>query len=749
MTLRLPRIRAGFLRIGVGLVLLLVMLTYAAGRLPLPFVDGFERQLYDLRLRLTMPGTPDPRIAIIDIDEKSLAEVGRWPWRRERMAALVNTLFEHDQIRVLGFDIVMAEADDSSGLGSLESLGKQELAADPGFQSALARLRPRLDYDGAFAASLKDRPVVLGYYLSNEGISSGAVPAPAIASALMDGRRIGIADYRNHGGNLALFQTAAVSAGHFNTMIDPDGSIRRVPLLARHAGKYYAAFSVALARAYFAEPALEPVFSPETLRAEAGLEALALTDSGGRLATIAVDENVAAWVPFRGPTGSFAYYSAADVLAKRVGPEQLRGKLVIIGTTAPGLRDIRATPVGEIYPGMEVHANLVSGILDARIKLRPDYADAVELLALAVLGLSMIFLFPWQRPFLTTLISIAAFAVVISSNLALWQYANAILPLAGMLLLAAGLYIWNMAYGYFVEARAKLQITRRFGQYVPPELVSKMVQDPGNYSMESRKAELTVLFSDVRGFTTISESLPPEQLAQLMNQYLTAMTLIIRRHGGTLDKYIGDAIVAFWGAPVADPNHARDAVLAEMQMQDELRALNTKFARQHWPDIQVGIGINTGQMTVGDMGSSIRLAYTVLGDAVNLAARLESKTKEYGVGILVGEATQQAAADIRFQELDCVQVKGKHLAVKIFRPLPSQPAGPHGDAAASLDDPAWMEMLQYYRAGDADAAQAALERLVPSPPEQRLVALYAQRIDLLRQLPPGALWDGVTRFDSK
>ena len=213
-----------------------------------------------------------------------------------------------------------------------------------------------------------------------------------------------------------------------------------------------------------------------------------------------------------------------------------------------------------------------------------------------------------------------------------------------------------------------------------------MVQDPGNYSMESRKAELTVLFSDVRGFTTISEGLEPEQLAQLMNQYLTAMTLIIRRHGGTLDKYIGDAIVAFWGAPVQDPQHARNAVLAALEMQAALVGLNQKFAPLGWPEIQVGIGINTGQMTVGDMGSSVRLAYTVMGDAVNLGARLESKTKEYGVSILVGQGTQEAAGGIAFRELDCVQVKGKHHAVRIFQPLAPVEEGGVKDATAMDTD---------------------------------------------------------------
>ena len=727
------------LRQMVGVLLLGFFLAQVGGWLHVGFIDSVDRFIYDARLRLTMPGTVDDRLVIVDIDEKSLAEQGRWPWRRDRMAQLVDRLFESYQVRQLGFDIVMAEPDESSGLRSLDALGKTDLQNDVAYQQALQRLRPQLDYDNLFASSLKKRAIVLGYYLSNEGITSGALPAPALDAARMQGHDGAITHWRDHGGNLPLFQQAAATAGHFNPIIDPDSSVRRVPLLAFHRDQYYESFSLAMARTYLNAVAITPVFDGDVL------ENLRLV-SGSNVTTIPVDENAAAWVPYRGPERSYRYVSATDVLSKRIPLNQLKGKIIILGTSAPGLRDLRNTPVGEVYPGMEVHANLITGILDHSILQRPSYMDGLELFLVLVVGLGMIFLFPWQSPAVVSVVVLTTLVGVIVGDVALWHYAHWITRAAAALFLIMALYIWNMAYGYFTEARAKLQITQRFGQYVPPELVSKMLLDPSRYSMDSRRADLTVLFSDVRGFTSISEALEPEELAELMNAYLTAMTEVIRKHGGTLDKYIGDAIVAFWGAPIENAEHARHAVLAALDMQTELQRLNQTFIAKGWPPLAVGIGINTGAMTVGDMGSRIRLAYTVMGDAVNLGARLESKTKDYGVDIMVGAVTRERTPGIAYRELDCVQVKGKEVAVTVYQPLGIEA---ELSAAQTSNLLAWQAMLQRYRAQDWPQAEAALHALFEAEPKAVLYQMYLQRIAAWRLSPPGPNWTGVTRFDTK
>ena len=308
------------------------------------------------------------------------------------------------------------------------------------------------------------------------------------------------------------------------------------------------------------------------------------------------------------------------------------------------------------------------------------------------------------------------------------------------------LYAFNMSWGYFVESRSKRQFTELFGQYVPPELVDEMARNPESYSMDGRKAELTVLFSDVRGFTTISEGLEPDQLAALMNEYLGAMTQVIRRQRGTLDKYIGDAIMAFWGAPVDDPEHARHAVATAIEMQSALVELNKTLMTKGWPELHIGVGVNTGTMTVGDMGSPVRKAYTVMGDAVNLGSRLEGITKQYGVGIIVGETTREKLKkEVVFRELDRVRVKGKEEPVGIYEPL-----GFEGQLSKELANEVkmWNQALRAYRSQDWDQAEVTLLNLSRTNPRY-LYEIYGKRIAHYRKEPPGAEWDGVTTFETK
>jgi adenylate cyclase len=321
-----------------------------------------------------------------------------------------------------------------------------------------------------------------------------------------------------------------------------------------------------------------------------------------------------------------------------------------------------------------------------------------------------------------------------------WQ-GGLVLPLAASVLIAAAIYVLNMAYGYFVESRSKRRLAGRFREYVPPEVVERMELDPDKYD-KPKSAELTILFSDIRGFTSISEALTPDALREYINEYLTEMSSIIRdRYRGTLDKYIGDAIMAFWGAPVENPQHARNALLAALAMQRECAPLNARFAARGWPALKIGIGVNSGTVRVGDMGSRVRRAYTAMGDAVNVASRLEGRTKAYGVGILVGEATRSQVQDVVFREIDRVKVKGKDEAITIYEPLEAQT----GDAELRE----WQLALHAYRARDWDAASMSLGRLLAVSPACGLYGVYLQRIQEKRRKPPPSDWDGVTVFDEK
>ncbi|MDD5030324.1 MAG: adenylate/guanylate cyclase domain-containing protein, partial [Rhodoferax sp.] len=459
-----------------------------------------------------------------------------------------------------------------------------------------------------------------------------------------------------------------------------------------------------------------------------------------------VDADMAALVPYRGRQGSYRYVSASDVLHGKVDAAVLRGAVVLVGTTAPGLLDLRTAPMQDSYAGVEVHANMITSIMDQSIRARPAYTLGLELMMLLAVGLLLALMLPLLSPLYATLLSLATLAAMVGLNLYFWQFSQLIVPLAAGLVLVSALFVLNMSYGFFVDARGKRMLAHLFGQYVPPELVDEMAQDPGAYSLEGSNRELTVLFSDVRGFTTISEGLDPKQLTQLMNEFLTPMTHVIHQHRGTIDKYMGDAIMAFWGAPVADPDHARNALLAGLEMIAKLESLQDHFKSKGWPPIKVGVGLNTGDMTVGNMGSEFRLAYTIMGDAVNLGSRLESLTKAYGVSMMVSEFTMARVPDFTFRELDCVRVKGKDRPVKIYQPLGPTNQVSESDQAELTD---YTQALTIYRNQQWAQAQTAFEALQQRDPQRMLYRLYLERIAHFIQSPPAADWDGTYTFMTK
>lgn len=737
-----PALKKHAIPIAMGVAMLLVFLLHAAKVVSIPLIQHIEAISYDARLQLTMPKTLDRRIVIVDIDEKSLAEEGRWPWGRDKLAALLDRLFDQYHVAVVGFDVVFAEKDESSGLKVLEQLSQKELKNLPQFQASLEQLRPQLDHDNIFAKKLASRPVVLGYYFtSNEDRVSGLLPVPTFPKGSFTGSNTAFISATGYGANLPEFQKAAHSAGHFNPLTDFDGVARRVPMLMEYRGAFYESLSLAVFRTLSGDSAIQAVFEEGAGNIGDSLEWLRV----GKL-RIPVDENISALVPYRGKQGSFPYVSATDVLHGRISAQELVGAIVLVGTTAPGLMDLRSTPVGAVYPGVEVQANLIAGMLDRNIKQKPAFIMGAEITEMLLLGLLLAFTLPLLSPVKASLTALAALLLVIGINLSLWQSGNMVMPLAAAMLMIIALFMLSMSYGFFVESRAKRQITGLFGQYVPPELVDEMSENPGNFTMEGESREMTVLFSDVRGFTTISEGLSPKELSRLMNEYMTPMTHIIQKHRGTIDKYIGDAIMAFWGAPLADPDHSRHALLAAMEMQQMLMQLREQFKTKGWPEICIGVGINTGTMSVGNMGSEFRMAYTVMGDAVNLASRLESITKQYGVGIIVGENTQKAVPDVVFRELDRVRVKGKDEPVAIYEPL-----GAAGQVdKTTLDElKLFQQVLKLYRALDWDLAEMQLLNLQQSSPECALYRLYLERISYFRDHPPDVEWDGVFTFTTK
>jgi adenylate cyclase len=383
--------------------------------------------------------------------------------------------------------------------------------------------------------------------------------------------------------------------------------------------------------------------------------------------------------------------------------------------------------------------------LDNTIKQRPAFFKGIEVLMLLLAGLLLTLTLPTLNPLKATLMTLAVLAGALSIDFISWQYANLVLPMASLLLMISLIYLLNMSYGFFVESRGRRHLTRLFGHYVPPEVVRKLAKNPEEINLKGESREMTVLFSDIRGFTDISEGLSPKQLSQMMNEFLTPMTQIIHNNRGTIDKYMGDAIMAFWGAPMRDKNHAQNAMNAAIQMNASIKAINEKFKKKGWSAIRMGFGLNTGSMAVGNMGSNFRMAYTVMGDSVNLGSRIEGLTKYYGVDIVVSEFVKAQVPSIIYRELDIVRVKGKDKPVTIYEPLGT---AEQMSIEAQEELELYQEAIKHYRNQDWDLAEKLLNNLEKIAPIH-LYTLYLARIKQFKQSSPSENWDGVFNHETK
>jgi adenylate cyclase len=735
-----------YIRIGISLLLILPFLLHATGVLRLAFLEQLENIAYDTRLQLTLPDTVDDRVVIVAIDESSLNEIGRWPWSRDVLGRMVDQLYEQYDARTVGFDVVFAERDESSGLRVLDRLAEGSLADNPDFVEAYRSLAPELNRDRTFARALENRSTVLGFFFRNRvesdsNASVGMLPPALNAAGAERIDELPIVTPQGYGANLPVLQKAAAGGGFFdNPLVGRDGVFRRVPLIQGYGGELYGLLALETARAALGWPEVRV----EVAREGNGYRAIESVRVGDR--RVPVDEQGAVLVPYRGPQYSFPYVSAADILDGTADPAILKDRIVLVGATAAGLLDLRSTPVQNVYPGVEVHANIVSGILDERIKQQPAYLIGFEFITVAVLGLALTFLLPLLTPLWLSIAITGMTALIVSTNILAWSGADLVLPLASPLVLIVLLSVFHVAWGFFVETRGKRQLAKLFGQYIPPELVEEMDKAPEEVSLAGESREMTVLFSDVRGFTSISENLEPSELTRLMNAFLTPMTRIIHEHRGTIDKYMGDAIMAFWGAPLADPDHARHALHAAWEMQRTMRALQPEFQREGWPALEVGVGLNSGTMNVGNMGSEFRMAYTALGDAVNLGSRLEGLTRTYGVDVIVSESTRDAVPEFEFRQIDFVRVKGKDRPVGIYEPI-----GPieEVDRETRKALRRYHAALEKYRQRDWDAAEREIFSLSREYPNDAVYAMYLDRIMHFRNQPPPEDWDGVFTHQTK
>jgi len=702
--------------------------------------NRMEWVVYDLRLRFTLPKNiePHPIIVIIDIDEKSLGREGRWPWPRTKMAELVNKLYGHG-ITLSVFDVFFVEPEENIALRVRDAIQASQTDEQVTLMEALDRVTPDFEGDRILASSLEGRDVVLGHLFLSDEDNLVQLPPPLPIEDLRILERTTVPVMTGHTGTLPTILAAGRRGGFTNGIPDADGNTRRSPLVLKYRNNIYPALGLEASRVFLANEYAQIKTAPVGDLDVVEFIALDFYD-------IPTNGEGAVLVPYRGKSPAFRYISATDVIRDKVPEGSLEGVIALIGTSARGLGDLRATPVGSVFPGVEIHANILAGILDQNIPSQPKWAEGANFTAMLVVGAILALLLPFLSPGWLIALTLTLLITLVSTNIWIWVEHRLALSLATPFVMIALLALTNFAHGYLFESKGRRQLKGFFGQYVPPELVEEMSLNPENFGSEGEKREMSVLFSDIRGFTSISEQLSATELANLLNRFFTPMTEIIFNNRGTIDKYVGDMIMAFWGAPVQDPEHALNSIRTGLQMLQKLKELQAEFRALNLPEVNIGIGVNTGSMSVGNMGSEFRRAYTVLGDNVNLASRLEGLTKFYGALFIVGENTRDGQDLFVFRRLDIVRVKGKHEPVTIYEPICNVT-----DASPQL----LKELRTHERALDLyidqewAEAKTIFEQLAEQHPETTIYQIYLDRIANIDHLNVGPDWKGVFEHTSK
>ena len=626
--------------VGALITLCLIALFFADERdlVSVPLVSQVELKTYDMRLR-SLPSAPARFVTIAAIDEASLAKLGRWPWSRTTFAALAERL---DQLgaRVIAFDLFFSE--------------RESARADTQFARAI-RSTNKVVLGTVFIDHQADMR-----YLGPAGLAEArrAIAPQAIAEVQTEAFRMdepyGVLV------NITELHGAARYAGDIHMPADADGVVRRAPLIRRFDGRYFPAFDVQVARAFLQEEA------PALDIASYGIAGIRL---GAHY--IPLDEVGRLLIRHRAPK-SFATVSIADILEQRADAALVRGRVVLVGNTAIGIGDTRVTPYGATLPGVEIRASIIESLLQGDPLQRPEWMMLVDIAAMTLIGVLLIALLPRFGVGAGGVLAAAVLGGYIALAVTLFRTEGLWLNLVYPSLLVALLFASATLVLYSFRVSEQRYLKRAFAHYVPKAVVEDLVADAGKLQLGGEKRELTVLFSDIRGFTTLSEAMAPEELVKLMNEYFTVMTAKVFEHRGSLDKYIGDAIMAVFGAPRAEPQHAALACRSALDMLRALQALRASWRARGIPAIDIGVGINTGPMVVGNMGSASRFNYTVVGDAVNLASRIEHLNKAYGTNILVSEYTYKVVKDEfpRAREVDRVRVRGRAQPVHLYELFP-------------------------------------------------------------------------------
>jgi len=622
-------------------------------------IQELENIAYDWRIRahiLTQNNKKfETSVIIVDIDDKSLAAEGRWPWPRNKLTHLVEAI-QAGGAAVVSLDLILAQKEANIASEVLNEISKQNLTL-PNLQSVFEKISPLFDYDIQLGHSLAAGDTVVGIGFNREPITEGRINAPLLTLTSKEEKYL---DMFRANGFMGVNSTLAPSVKNmgFVNYSNLEGVIRRVPLVIEYKQGIYPSLALETARVY--------LLSKVTLVTARYADDINLEGIKIGATTIPTDKEAQAFIPFRGPSFTFPYYSATDVFSKRIPPKIFEGKIVYIGTSATGLADLKPTSVSNVFPGVEIQATITDGILKNDFWYKPAWTLGAEVVITFIFGCIFTFLYPFLGPRTLIVLTLAIPLLIVYLDNIILQRTGLILSIFFPIVLTITLGTLNVIYGYLFESRHRKKLNEMFGQYVPKEHIEEMMKSSGNYGLRGENRDMSVLFSDIRGFTHISEIIPAEQLKEMLNEILTPLTEVIFNTKGTIDKYIGDAIMAFWGAPLNDPAHAEHALSAALNMQENLKKLAPMIVERGWPPVKIGIGVNRGRMIVGDMGSKYRRNYTVLGDEVNLASRVEGLTKYYGVDTIVTEEAQRDQTNFLFRHLDRIRVVGKMHPTNIY-----------------------------------------------------------------------------------
>ncbi len=736
----------------LGTILVVVML-FLFG---IPILDLIELKTYDLRFLSRGQLRPSPAVVMAVIDEKSLATEGRWPWPRSKIAALVD-LLSRDGARVIGFDIGFLEPDENSQLALINQLSQKVDAlaiTQPQLTDFIRESKKRADNDLTLANAIKNSSaaVVLGYFFHMSEADLGyQIDQSEIDQRLkrLSASKYPFISYKDHGmgvvpfsrarayapeSNLAMFTEAAASSGHFNLRNDQDGVMRWMPLIIQGGEDLFPPLAVLCAWHYLGKPQLIVKIGRDEVEGIQMGDRLIPTDEAGQLL-----------INYLGPAKTFPHFSISDILSGKLASGTFTDKIVLIGSIAMGAHDLRSTPftsLNPLYPGVEIHATVIDNILTQHFITRPQWSKISDLLAIIILGVLIGIALPRLGALKGLLF--ATGLVLLHLFIARWLFVNAglWLNIVYPLLVLSANYTVLTLYEYVTEERERKKIKGAFMHYVAPVVIEAMLKDPAQLKLGGEEKVLTVLFSDLQGFTAASERYTPHEMIELLSEYYARMTEQIFAYQGMLKEYVGDELMAIFGAPIEQPDHAERACAVALAMRAHRNALHAEWAQIGRPPLIARTGINSGLMLAGNLGSKYRLAYGVLGDHVNLGSRLEGLNKVYGTEILIGENTAQLVEQsFLLREIDLVRVVGREQAVRIYELLAT--AGTSLPSAQEQAFSAYAAGLEAYRQQRWDDALGLFEAALALWQGDGPARTMADRCQIYQKTPPPEEWDGV------